>query len=247
MDNLLFISVFNYGAVELGKNHLKSLLNNNITNYVAYVIDDESYKELTDLGYNVIRYEYNKRSLDKYDFGSLEFDNITFLRYKIILDILNQNKDVWYLDIDIVVLENLNNILNLINNNNYDCILQNDINMLCSGCMYFKSNQNMKNLMTDVLNIRIHNTEINDQVLLNSILKSRLNNINITSFPIFNFPNGLIFFGDDYVKTENREYITLRNNFNLMNKNEIYLVHANWMVGIDKKIQAFKDYNLWLI
>ena len=45
-DNLIFISVFNYGAIEMAKNHLKSLRNQGITNHRSYVTDQESYDEL---------------------------------------------------------------------------------------------------------------------------------------------------------------------------------------------------------
>ncbi len=56
MSELLFISVFNYGGIEMAKNHLESLKRNNISNYVAYVTDDESYDDLLLDNYNKINW-----------------------------------------------------------------------------------------------------------------------------------------------------------------------------------------------
>ena len=39
---VLFISVFNMGCIEIAENHLQSLLKNGISNYMAYVTDKES-------------------------------------------------------------------------------------------------------------------------------------------------------------------------------------------------------------
>ena len=60
MTDLVFISVFNKGALEIATNHLESLKRNNISNYMAYVTDQESYDQLASLGYNVEKYEHVK-------------------------------------------------------------------------------------------------------------------------------------------------------------------------------------------
>ena len=46
MSELLFISVFNFGVIEMAKNHLKSLRNQGITNHRSYVTDIESFTVL---------------------------------------------------------------------------------------------------------------------------------------------------------------------------------------------------------
>ena len=38
MKNILFISVFNLGCIEIAENHLMSLIKNNIHNYLAYIV-----------------------------------------------------------------------------------------------------------------------------------------------------------------------------------------------------------------
>ena len=249
-NNLLFISVFNYGAIELAKNHIKSLLQNNINNYMAYVTDFESLVELNNLGYNVTKYDIDKTTndtttTDKFDFGTNNFNELSYLRYKIIYDLLSSGKDIWYLDTDIVVLENLNVVYQMYNTTmEFDVIFQDDINMVCTGCMLIKNNNKMKQFLELILNNKT--IEHNDQIVVNSCLNTLIDIINVTIFNYIYFPNGLLFFRNDFVTTENQNYKNMRNSFYLTNK-KIYLVHANWMVGIDKKIIALKEYGLWYL
>ena len=79
MSELLFISVFNFGGIELAKNHLESLKRNNISNYIAYVTDSESYDELIKSEYNVIKYISCNDSInkEKNDFASPHFNNLS--------------------------------------------------------------------------------------------------------------------------------------------------------------------------
>jgi lipopolysaccharide biosynthesis glycosyltransferase len=107
MDNIIFISVFNLGCIEIAENHIISLLKNNITNYRAYVTDEESFDILTKKGYNVKYYSIEKINSEKMNFGTDGFNNLSFTRYKIINEVLNEGKIVWYLDVDTVVLYDL--------------------------------------------------------------------------------------------------------------------------------------------
>ena len=56
-NNILFISVFNLGCIEIAENHILSLIKSGIKNYRAYVCDKESFDILTLKGYNVIQYD----------------------------------------------------------------------------------------------------------------------------------------------------------------------------------------------
>ena len=53
-NNILFISVFNLGCIEIAENHILSLIKSGIKNYRAYVCDKESFDILTLKGYNAI-------------------------------------------------------------------------------------------------------------------------------------------------------------------------------------------------
>ena len=108
--DLIFISVSNYGAIELTKNHLESLKQNDITNYMAYVTDNESYEELSNLCYNVSILNNTLINIgkDKMNFGNNDHNYMTYIRYFVILELLKQGKNVWYLVVDTVVTMDLN-------------------------------------------------------------------------------------------------------------------------------------------
>lgn len=241
MTELLFISVFNYGGIEMAKNHLESLKRNNITNYIAYVTDDESYNELSIHNYKVSKYISSVDSInkEKNNFATPEFNDLSYIRYKIINDLLKQGKSVWYLDIDIVVLMNLNDYYNSLLKD-FDIYLQNDINMLCTGCMIIIPNMITLQL-TEFMYLNKNNKH-NDQVFLNEILRFNPQ-VKFCALNYNRFPNGLLYFNELKEEPYFRE---AQENFNKSTE-PVYLVHANYMVGIQSKIDAFKSKNLWFI
>jgi hypothetical protein len=241
MSELLFISVFNYGGIELAKNHLESLKRNNISNYIAYVTDDESYNELLTLNYNVTKYINSDDiiSKDAMDFETPGFINLTYVRYKIINNLLIQGKAVWMLDIDTVVLTDLNSYYNSLSKN-FDICFQNDINMLCAGCMLIMPT--IKTIKLTEFMYSNKNNGFNDQIFINNILNNNKEFI-IGMFNENNFPNGLLYFNEPNPKKHLRDAQEKFKQSTL----PIYFVHANYMVGIDRKIEAFKSKNLWFI
>lgn len=151
MENNIFISVFNLGCIEIAENHILSLIKSGIKNYRAYVTDKESFDILTLKGYNVIRYD-DFEIKDKMDFGTSNFNNLSFIRYKIINQLLKENNIVWYLDVDTVVLCDLNLVIKYFINEKYDLIMQDDINVPCSGCMLYFPNKKTIELTHDMYN-----------------------------------------------------------------------------------------------
>ena len=138
-NKVLFIAVCNYGYIDMAENLIHSFKLNNIHNYMVYVLDTKSYTTLSAKGYNVTLYkDINKQEC--YDHQTENFNEIAFYRYDIINALLKDNTTVWYLDIDIVVLDNLNNFIPMFVG--VDLCVQNDINMACSGCLLFFPSQN---------------------------------------------------------------------------------------------------------
>lgn len=237
-----FISVFNYGVIEMAKNHIKSLRDCGITNHCSYVTDEESVTELTQLGYPVIYVKNSGTMKDNFNFGTEDFNNMSFLRYFVIDTLLQQGFDVWYLDVDTVVLKNLIPIyLDLQSKKNYDVCFQTDINMPCTGCMLLLSTEKTKHFVKTV--IQNKTKETNDQILVNAILKQEPDIIRHLQFSHFMFPNGVMFFGDDFVNVP--AYLVDMKTEYMNTPKETYLVHANWMVGDETKKNAFRKYGLW--
>jgi hypothetical protein len=244
MSDLIFISVSNYGAIELTKNHLVSLKQNGVNNYMAYVTDEESYKELTGLGFNSTIFHVDDSNINvgknKMDFGNDDYNYMIYIRYYVISNLLNQGKIVWYLDVDTVALIDLNIIYNTLDKS-YDLYFQNDINMLCTGCMLIFPNTKTIALMDTIIT---NKNKMNDQLIMNHLLINNPNIFNVYVLSECNFPNGLLYFNE--LNDTNMNFRQAQTNFK--NSTEpVYFVHANYIIGIDNKINSLKQKKLWFI
>jgi len=241
-DSILFISVFNLGCIKIAENHLSSLKKVGIENYMAYVNDLESLHILTEKGYKVTYLESEVKVMkEKQDFGTEKFNDISYLRYSIINKLLEEGKNVWYLDVDTVVLYNLNELFPIFFKSNNDLIIQNDLNMPCTGCMLFFPNKKNMALTEYIYNSRT--PKANDQVFLAHILKENKFDINLHLLEPTVFPNGLLYFNERH---PDPKYKSLHDQFK-NSTNPVYFVHANWMVGVDTKIEALKTKGLWYV
>jgi lipopolysaccharide biosynthesis glycosyltransferase len=241
-DSIVFISVFNLGCIKIAENHLSSLKKVGIENYMAYVTDMESFAILTEKGYNVSYFDAEvKVKKEKQDFGTENFNDISYLRYNIINKLLKEGRTVWYLDVDTVVLFNLNALVSFFHTMNDDLIIQNDMNMPCTGCMLFFPNSKNIALTEYIYNRRT--STANDQVFLAHLLKEHHFDIKLHLLEPTHFPNGLLYFHERH---PDLKYKPLHDQFK-NSTNPVYFVHANWMVGVDTKIEALKMKGLWYL
>lgn len=252
-SNLIFITVFNYGGIELALNHYKTLTNQGITNYMAFVTDEESLRVMREHGYNVSLIENQGIDKNQMDFCKGDFNKLSFLRYVISAQLMSQGNDVWYMDIDTVVLKDVCKIYELYKQTGSDIILQNDINMACSGCILFIASPDTIKIANFV--IQIKDNFLNDQYSLNHILriipelykKQVLSKVlKIDLFSTQQFPNGLLYFLDEDLVQVPPQYVETKKTFQT-SPPDLYFVHANWMLGIETKINAFKKMGLWTI
>ena len=235
--DILFISVFNLGCIEIAENHIVSLLRSGITNYRAYVTDTESFDIFIKKGYNVVYYPF-QQSTEKMNFGTSGFNNLSYVRYKIINELLNEGKTIWYLDVDTVVLHDLNPLV--LEFTGKDIVMQNDINMPCSGCMLCYPTEVCQQVANIIYNSRTSSE--NDQILLAKLLYGN-KQVKLELLDHEMFANGLIYFNE---LSNHEMYRRLQIDFKKTQK-PLYLVHANWMVGVETKINELKKKNLWYL
>jgi len=225
--DVVFISVSNMGCIDLTLNHLESIKRTGMTNYVAYAIDSECYEVLKANGYTaelIGRDEFK----EFHDFGGGVFNNLSFLRYHVIHKLLEEGKTVWYLDVDTVVLKDLNPYIEMAKGV-CDIAMQDDINMPCTGCMLLfpKCAPLIRKMLM------VENPEHNDQIYMAAFLRG--GNFTLSLFDRHVFPNGLLYFSKP-----NQRYESIQTAFRAADPANVAFVHANWMVGLQTKVDAFK-------
>lgn len=248
-NDLLFICCFDYGSRELGLNHLQSLKRQKMENYMAFVADKATYDLLTKHGFKCTLVEHSNTTYlkDPKSFGTPNFTEFSFLRYKFINESLRQHKAVWYLDVDTVVLSDLNEIYPEYVDKGYDIVFQNDIHQIqnCTGCqLYFSS---PKTLVMTAHVYKGMNIAVPDQHFVNYFLQANPGIFKTTMFDIYRFPNGLLYFDDGDLIPIPPEFMEQKNKYRANQQKMVAFVHANWMVGIDTKINALKKKGLWYL
>ncbi len=251
-NNLLFISVFNKGSIELAKNHIASLSLSGITNFVCYVTDQESHDILKTHNIPCVLLRIGGETIgdistEKIDFGTEDFNNLSYLRYYVISDLLKTGKDVWYLDTDTVVLADLNLIYNIIKAlpDHKDIYFQNDLNSVCTGCALYMNNPKTIQCVKSVIANKTKSQ--NDQVIMQGIVANFTpEHFDVGAFSIHMFPCGQLFFREPYVKKDMRYIEAIAEYEKEPNKNTVF-VHANWMIGNENKIEALKAHGLWYL
>jgi hypothetical protein len=168
------------------------------------------------------------------------------LRYHIAGHWIRAGKDVWYMDVDTVLLKDVRPVYEIYKNLGTNICIQDDINMPCSECvLYMASEDNAK--ITDIITSQKDKFP-NDQLTLTAVLNS-LNNptnqnvfkkpIQFTLFDRNLFPNGLLYFDDDFVSTP-KQFVSIKAEYKKSGEKPFF-VHANWMIGNAKNRPHLKN------
>lgn len=239
MTKIILVSVYNYGCIDLALNFLESLKRVNLAHkHVSYVTDEKSLEVLKEKGYNVELFTESGITEEKMDFEQKDFNKLSYLRYHIVNNLLQSYDYVWYLDVDTVVLGDIISYFLTSDNINNDITHQLDMDSYCTGCFVSKSNPKTRGFIKQVYEAR--NNKKNDQLYIYNVynLLGKSNPLKIGSFGLYSFINGGIYFGDGFQEYKKK----------LKESTEpVYFVHANYIVGIDKKIKAMKEKGLWFL
>lgn len=175
------------------------------------------------------------------EFMTREMNIMTRRKFEGIVHMLGLQKDVLYIDTDIVLLSDPFKYINL----NYDLNVQSDEckapykhSYLCTGFMYIKSNSKTKQFFEQaIVEMENSNYKLADQCALNLLIAkdNLLKNANTTKhmsikvLDVCKFPNGCRYFdGTDED----------------CSKSDAIIVHNNYLIGIDNKLKRFKEYGL---
>ena len=252
MENTIFLSIFTASAIELAKNHLMSLKKAGYTNTLSYCTDKSLCDVLNDLGYKSVYLEgYSHEPY--FSFNSKEFKEFSYVRYRIINELLNTYDSVWYLSVDTVVLENIWDALD--KTGEWDIQFADDCMLPCTGSILVRNTLEAKELMQCLWEER--NDKISGQMHIAKLIKNKKinNSITIKIKSIFKFCPGVLYFPSSELiplqgEDEKMRYLMKKEFVNKVKEDKIKnpaLVHANYIITLESKINALKKIGLWFI
>jgi len=219
-----FLTFLNSGCISLCENMLVSAkkVGLNPKDFFIACLDNESKEHFRDYENTFLYFNHNLKEYQNWTFDENSgFREIVKHKWKLIKKIYENNKKLCWVDTDIVFIKNpLDRI-----QNNEKILFQTDYpgSVLCTGFMVF----NQTNQCDSLINECSQNEKEDDQLLLNKIaLSNYMEHIGILNPDLF--PNG-----NEYYKNNN--------------KKDAYIVHKNWMMGTENKINKFKEEGLWYI
>jgi len=220
-----FLTFLNSGCVEICKNMLKSAENVdlNLNDFIIACIDSDAYESMKNYANCYLAFEHEFKEYKNWSFEETsDFRKIVKYKWKIIKENYEKHKNLCFVDTDIVFLKNP---LEYIQNND-KILFQCDRpgSLICSGFMVFNDTDKCREL----IDICGDNTIADDQLLINEIALSSNFIAHIGIFNQYKFPNGYIYYQEK------------------IRENPV-IVHNNFMVGVDTKIQKFKEEGLWFL
>ena len=193
---------------------------------VVVIAEDEPVlKKLSLFSYGRLTVERGINTADIKEavpFDNLRFGKIVNERPRHILKYLETGKNVLYSDADTVWLKDP--FLYFIGD--YDIWAQQDRQDICTGFFAIRSNSRTVKLMKDWRDYLKRYSPRSNQKGFNEL---NMSNVRISRLSMNTFPSGDIHFA---AKGNN-------------NHSEVVIVHNNYIVGHDKKLERFKQFHLW--
>ena len=179
----------------------------------------------------VLLYKLKEGVNESVNYSTEEFNRLMIEKIRVILDALNTNETVLWVDSDIVFLKNCLSDIEIRGSLSEMC-LQAQITTFhfCAGFMYIKSTDRNKSYLLRVIDLMKQRPDWDDEVMINTTFFQA--GMNFTSLPYLHYPVGRAFFNeDDCIRPVVAKHA--------------YIVHNNFIVGNDAKIERFKKNGLW--
>jgi len=218
-----FVTFLNSGCIDICKNMLKSaeLVGINPDDFFIACLDQNSYNQLK-IYKNA--YLYVDQTISAYQDWSFDdhskFRSIVKHKWKVIRQIYMKQKQLCWVDTDIVFKENPTRYLESFDQMLFQCDLPGSL--ICTGFMKFNDTIGC----AELIELCASQDNQDDQLIFNHISKDYSDQFQLLDEDLF--PNG-----NSYYK--------------LGKKDKAMIVHNNWMVGIHNKVDHFKEEGLWYI
>ncbi|CAO3578597.1 unnamed protein product [Absidia cylindrospora] len=245
-NRVLIIATANYGMRDHVYNWIESLKRTNEDKFLILCLDDQLFTHLVQAGY-----ERNAATIpntwlhQKIDAGFEEYYTqmyriITHAKTLVVQQLLYLDINVLFSDVDIVWLkprirEQMYMYLDM--RNETHVVFQqegSDQKNVNSGFYIMRPSEKMKRLLAATIYIGDQNDKLTQQGALNKALgylDLRLTSSDVVFLDVLQWPNGWIYFSNGWTKSLGIEP---------------YIVHANYLVGDDKKNKLRED-DFWYI
>ena len=237
----MILSTTNAAYVDFAENWLESIRRIGFKLNITVVAEDHDvYTHLlrrTDI--HVMEADQLAQS-EKLVFDSPEYKKFVNKRPQYILDFLLKGVDVLFTDVDTVLLDDPFQYFDEFS----DIFIQEDQGppnntILCAGFVYYRStNLTIQFVKRWIERMDYHNNTKPDQMLLNMILRKRgklLKKLKVKILSREKFVSGKFYFNDSWRKNHTDRYV-----------NPV-MVHNNWIIGHDVKVERFKETGLWFL
>jgi len=241
-----FLLYTNDGASDMCLNCIYSLKQVGVSDedILLYAADDSSYKKLK--SHNLNAKLIDGETFNEYqDWNTTGFHRVVHYKIQSIIDALKSGSNVFYLDTDIVAFKNpMEFVTNIPDAESFDIMIQDDSDSqgrwhsLCTGVVFIRSNEKTLRFYDECMKLHAKNIEegksTGDQASFNETYANKnriegLEDLKLAVLPMEWFPNGQAYFDN-----------------NICNDDK-YIVHNNYISGMDLKIQRFKDHEMWYL
>jgi hypothetical protein len=249
-DSFNIISISNYGYRDFTLNWIFSLKRINLTKFVVFCFDNQLFDYLIKNGYkeNVLMVPTDwidyKLTLKAANWSSKDYNHIVQSKVNVWYYLLKNDRNIIFSDPDVVFINE--NILTysqfLFNYSRAHILISQDQEpgypFYNTGFFFAKSTKFSKNLFLNLIQKQLRQKDRsasnnNEQYVLFKMLKqTNFNDSRILGLDPFLFANGRVFFE-----------LKLNDLLNV----KPFTVHANYMIGVENKINSFKSKNLWFI
>jgi len=241
-----YITFTNNGSIRLCENFLLSTRSVGIEeDIVVYCLDEESYNRVRDNYKCEVKFFDIGVEKTFHEYGRNQFRRITEAKVQIILRELQDDDSLVYTDCDVVFREDPSEFILDVdreikeNNKDIDIYFASDepFMHICTGFMYLKNRENVHELFKKFFELstfygRTGSDCMYDQEITNQILKenSLKNNITWATYPTTFVKNGHLYWNESHSRTGSE-----------------VVVHVNFTIGEENKINRLREANLWYI
>ncbi|XP_033624314.1 UDP-D-xylose:L-fucose alpha-1,3-D-xylosyltransferase 1-like isoform X2 [Asterias rubens] len=232
----ILLTTTNSAYLDFTENWLESIRRTRACPNISVVTeDDQAFNYLSNktmAGLNVLMTQTAKSTTGKLVFNTKEYKKFVNKRQGYILDLLEQGWEVLFSDVDTFWLRDPF----LFFQGNFDMALEEDNHepaSYCAGFVYFRPTERTMQFVKEWIRFMANDKTMKpDQVVMNIMIRRKvIAGLKLRVLDSNKFPNGKLFFDDEWRK----------------DKKDFVVVHNNWIVGHDPKVERFRNCSMWLV